>query len=205
MESSGHATRSMGLSANANPSTGSAKLPVALCKLNLVGEWNFKPSGCSLPNLEVPIADDVKPAAVVAPPCQDAVEEDGEERYFRFLRETSEIRSLFAEGAICSRCHKGKLGVTFETKCIATTVHTQCSRCHAHSASTTATTGIPQDSQDCNTNYVANIQFVLAQILSGNGGTETSRIIGMLDLPNPSIGQTAFPAIEHDLSFGRTL
>jgi hypothetical protein len=202
MEIGSHATRSKGLSATANPSTGSAKLPVALRKLNSVGEWNFKPSGCSLPNLEGPIADDTKPAAaaVVAHPCQDAVEEEGEEKYFRFLGETSGIRSLFAEGAICSHCKKGQLDVTFETKCIATTVHTRCNRCHAHSASTTATTGIPQDSQDRNTNYAANIQFVLAQILSGNGGTETSRIIGMLDLPNPSIGRTAFPAIEHELS-----
>jgi hypothetical protein len=37
-------------------------------------------------------------------------------------------------------------------------------------------------------------------MLSGNGGTETSRLVGMLDLPNLSIGKTAFPLIESELA-----
>jgi hypothetical protein len=44
-----------------------------------------------------------------------------------------------------------------------------------------------------------NVLVVLAQILNGDRGTETGRIVGMLDLPNKSIAESAFPMIEYDL------
>jgi hypothetical protein len=42
--------------------------------------------------------------------------------------------------------------------------------------------------------------IVLSQILSGNGGSEFGRLLGMLDLPNLSIAKTAFPLLESELS-----
>jgi hypothetical protein len=41
--------------------------------------------------------------------------------------------------------------------------------------------------------------FVLLQILSGDGGMESSRLVGMLDLPNPSIAETSFPSLEYKM------
>jgi hypothetical protein len=198
---SSHATRSKGISPRINPDGSSGKVPVAIRKLNSTGVWNFKPSGCTLPDVERGTSiPNVEPVPLAASLAVESPAEEQTEAYFRFIGETSGIRSLFAEAAVCSHCKRGQLEVTFESKCLATTIHTRCMKCRAHSASTTAHTGIPQDSQDRNTNYAANVLFVLAQLLSGNGGTETSRIIGMLDLPNPSIRTNAFPSIEYELS-----
>ena len=61
-------------------------------------------------------------------------------------------------------------------------------------------TSIPYSEQVCNTNNSANVLFVLSNILSGNGGMEASRVIGMLDLPNLSIAKSMFPKIESELS-----
>jgi hypothetical protein len=206
MERLAHATRSKGIARTSNVGGASGKQPAAVRKLNSNGEWNFKVSGCSLPNVEVDIANtrpssiaEVAHAAVVAEP--EPAGELPANSYFRFIGETESLGHLFNEATVCSQCKRGQLDITFETKCLATSIHTRCRKCRAHSASTTAPTGIPQDgSQDRNINYAANILFVLAQLLSGNGGTETSRIIGMLDLPNQSMGTSAFPALEYELS-----
>jgi hypothetical protein len=201
---SAHATRSKGIVPIKNPATVGAKVPVALRKLNSDGHWNFKTSGCKLPNLEkevTPVVDNATVLPTIANgDSQGAADKESRESFFRYLGETGGLRSLFAEAVVCSQCKRGQLEVTFETKCIATIIHTRCAKCLAHSASPVSTTSIPQDSQDRNTKYAAKVLFVLAQILSGNGGTETSRIIGMLDLPNQSIGSTAFPTIEYELS-----
>jgi hypothetical protein len=196
-----HATRSKGIKPVNNPYASGSKVPVALKKLQSSENWNFKPSGCRLPSLErdLVVIDPPPNSNVASLATNKEVEQSDLESYSRFIGETMAIRDLFEEAAICGHCKKGKLDVSFETKCLATVVHTKCRKCLAHSASTTFSTSIPQENQDRNTNYASNVLFVLAQILSGNGGTETSRIVGMLDLPNPSIGDTAFPSIEYEL------
>jgi hypothetical protein len=140
---------------------------------------------------------DSDPVASLA--STEAVEDEVLESFSRFLGETGSLRDLIAEAAICGHCKKGKLNVTFDTKCLATSIHTRCENCHAHSASSTRSTRIPQESQDRNTSYAANVEFFLAQLLSGNGGTKSSHIVGMLDLLNQSIGTTAFPLLEYEI------
>jgi hypothetical protein len=172
-----------------------------LRKLHSDGEWNFKTSGCSLPVLEASSDEECTPPKItdVASANTDEQHEAALEPYSRFIGETEALRVLFEESAICSSCKKGKLDISFQTKCLATMIHTHCRKCLAHSASTTAQTKIPQEAHDRNTNYAANVLFVLAQLLSDNGSTETSHVVGMLDFPNPSIGETAYPTIEYEI------
>jgi hypothetical protein len=199
MERLVHATRSKGIKPATNLSLPGSKVPAAIKKLQSGEDWNFKASGCRLPS----ISWNDSAQAVVAPAVntnEESESEDEIESYSRFIGETVAIRNLFQESSVCASCKRGKLLVSYETKCLATTVHTRCEKCLAHCASTTTSTSIPQASQDRNTNYASNVLFVLAQILLGNGGTETSRILSMLDLPNSvSIADTAFPSIEYDL------
>jgi hypothetical protein len=206
MEKLGHATRSKGIAANPAPSWSGGKAPSAVRKLGSNGTWNFKSSGCTLPNLEpaeLPSVT-VKPSASlhnveaiadIGPEIQEP------ESYFRFLGETQALRDLFKESAVCGSCKRGQLEVAFTSNCVATSVHTKCSNCLTHWTSPTASTGIPQeDGRVRNSQHAANVLLVLSQILSGNGGTETGRLIGMLDLPNLSIAKTAFPLLESELS-----
>jgi hypothetical protein len=41
--------------------------------------------------------------------------------------------------------------------------------------------------------------FALSQILSGDGRMESSHLVGMLDLPNPSIAEMSFPLLEYKI------
>jgi hypothetical protein len=208
MEIKCHATRSRGIRDNASVSwNGIGKVPVAVRKLMSKEEWNFKPSGCRLPVPEESSRRKERIPTIEKPNCDVEspslpVDAGSGEPFSRYIGETKSLRDLFLEAAVCGSCRKGKLDVTFITKCVATFIHTRCRNCQAHSASCASTTTIPQSNQpnqDRNTNYASNVLFVLAQLLSGNGGTESSRIVGMLDLPNPSIGKTAFPSIEYEI------
>lgn len=106
------------------------------------------------------------------------------------------------EAAVCSNCRKGKLALTLEHYGLATTVHTNCTLCHSHSASNVQRTEIPRGDQIRNTDFAVNCLFVLSQMLSGDGGTESSKLLGLLDLPRPtSMGPDIFPAMEADLAY----
>jgi hypothetical protein len=201
MDRLGRATRSKGgIKPVANVPTSTGKLPLAVRQLQSAAFWNMKPSGCALPTLDV---DSSSKEEVTQEPNVSSIpteeEDDKKEIHSRFIGETESIRVLIHEAAVCGNCKKGKLEMTFETKCLATVLNTKCTICGAHSASTCSNTRIPQESHDRNTNYATNVLFVLAQLLSSDGGTEASRIVGMLDLPNASIGETAFASMEYEL------
>jgi hypothetical protein len=145
-----HATRSKGIKFTNQPGRGHTKVPATLRKLNSIGEWNFKPSGCrkSLPSETViqdasyKTADDISDGVATAGISLSADDEE-QEPYVRFLGETGSIRELFADAVFCGTCKRGKLELTFETKCLATSIHTRCKKCQTHSTSSTTHTGIP--------------------------------------------------------------
>jgi hypothetical protein len=123
---------------------------------------------------------------------------------FRFLGETEGIRQLvIAEAAVCANCKKGKLLVSFESVGIATDIHTKCSHCKQWSSSGYESTEMSSGPKSIarNTHQSANILFVLAMLLSGDGGTEARHITGLLDMPtSASIDRTNFPSIKYDLA-----
>jgi hypothetical protein len=177
--------------------------PSADKKLGSTGNWNFKPSRCCLPDVEGPVTAEVNTIAgtVLEQPFVVDEEEQEPENYFRFIGETQSIRELFHKAAICGQCKKGKLEVTFKSNCVATWLHTKCDNCLTHCASSTTPTSIPQeDGRLRNSYHGSNVLLVFSQILSGNGGTETGRLVGMLDLPNLSIAKTAFLLLESELA-----
>jgi hypothetical protein len=148
MDRLGHATRSRGIKQPATTSWSGGKVPSAVRKLVTDGNWNFKASGCSLPEVESPVRLPVMPVAAVMPSVGEHVEADDQERdeeqeaesYCRFIGETDSLRQLFLESAVCSVCRKGSLEISFESNCIATSVHTRCTNCQTHCASSTAAT-----------------------------------------------------------------
>jgi hypothetical protein len=208
MERLRHATRSKGIVASNSASWSGGRAPAAVRKLGVSGDWNFKPAGCRLPDVEgngnSSVEDEdvgVEVTGAMEEPDTSDEENNEIESYYRFIGETEAIRDLFLESAVCGACKKGSLEVSFDSSCIATSVHTRCTTCHTHCASTTTQTSIPQpDGRMQNTRHAANVLLVLSQLLSGNGGTETSRLIGMLDLPTLSISETAFPYLEIELA-----
>ena len=133
MERLVHATRSRGI---VKPTTESSrpggKVPVAVRQLQSGSGWTWKKSGCKLPSLEPTSPEqckdpDINVAATIADEIQEAKEQ--EEPFFRFFGETTGVRDLITEAALCSSCKRGKLEVTFESKCLATTIHTRCMNC----------------------------------------------------------------------------
>jgi hypothetical protein len=198
-----HATRSKGI--QKAPITGAGNVPLAVRQLKSAGGWNFKTSGCKLP----PVYSSSNGGSSSESEDGSLASESSDdnlttgilpmESYSRYIGETAGIRELFNEAAICGNCKKGKLIVTFESKCLSTTIHTKCDNCLAHSATPNVATGMKGNGCARNTEYATNVLIVLAQLLNGDGGTETGRIVGMLDLPNQSIAESAFPMIEYDL------
>jgi len=116
----------------------------------------------------VSLQDDEKTTAVVEPA--------------RFLAECEGVRDVIAESAVCRVCKKGSLSVTFKSIGIVSKLHTRCSHCKAHSASSVQRTGIisAAERQDA---YAANILYVLSMMASGDGGTEAGRCASFLHLP----------------------
>jgi hypothetical protein len=139
-----HGTRSKGMINTVIP-TGS-KVPMAVQQLKTADDWNFKPSGCKLPAFDDPpessSLDESLDSNTSDEEETDEDTKEAAESYWRFIGDTGGIRELFSESAVCSNCKKGKLVVTFDSKCLHTTIHTRCENCQAQSATPTITTGM---------------------------------------------------------------
>jgi hypothetical protein len=126
-----HATRSKGIAAASIPWK-AGTVPIAVRKLQSKGESTFKPSGCRLPstkgcNDSVKSDDNMSSSAGSSTSDEEAsIEDEKPEDYFRFIGETEATRGLITEAAVCRACKKGTLVVSFETKCLATSIHTWC-------------------------------------------------------------------------------
>lgn len=130
--------------------------------------------------------------------------QEATEDYYRFIGETAALRQLFTEAAVCRSCRKGTLNVTFDSVCLGTVIETKCTRpvCQSRSRSTLEGTSMVKGKHNRITDYAINVEYVLSMILSGDGGTEAGRTLGLMDLPNgtSTMQKTSFPAIEYELS-----
>ena len=105
MERLVHATRSKGVANGQDPVWKSGKAPAAVRKLQSKEEWNFKPSGCTLPGFSSASSSDDSDTTADS----DNEEEDEEDvspfandqKSFRFIGETKGVADLFAEAAVC--------------------------------------------------------------------------------------------------------
>lgn len=94
----------------------------------------------------------------------------------------------------CPHCG-ARLKISFPTVCIASGCLIRCSHCQFDvvSPATKATLNLPDRLQsgrrtprgvERNTDFAANIIFVLSFVASGDGGTEAGRTLGLMGLPN---------------------
>ena len=173
-------------------------------------DWKFKGSSCKKVEVEGITFPGPSPAVLsdnclVTPNVKVANREATEctEEYHHFVGETGALRKLFLESSVCRHCRKGNLDVTFDTVGIGTVVQTKCdfpdcgSRCRSSIEGTSLEKGKHRRTSD----WAINIQCVLAMMLSGDGGAEAGRMLGMMDLPhNSSMEKDTFPKIESELS-----
>ena len=173
--------------------------------------FQFKTSSCKKqcvePKSPPPVPTPVPVVAVAVPPVADSTEEADD--CTRFIGELEALRQLMKESSVCRSCKKGTLTVTLDTVCLATSINTRCSHCDTLCASDIlgasdgkAEAGSPSLKGHCkSTDYAVNNLFVLAMMLSGDGGTESGRVMGLLDLPNhSSMSKSTFADLESRLA-----
>lgn len=123
----------------------------------------------------------------------------------RGILELRKLRNLIARNSQCQLCNSKDVKVSFPTICIATHTVINCNECvwQDGGADKPAPAAVPLAPNQShlkvrNTDFAVNIQFVLAHLAGGDGGTEASRILGFLGLPKAtSMGSRAFTDIEY--------
>ena len=185
------------------PAKGAVITP-AVKKLISEDGWNFKGSGTKkqeihyTPQKKAPSSDDEDDSSY----STDSSSEDDDESlgYYRFIAETEAVRCLFRESAVCRHCKKGELDIDFKSVLLGTTIQTRCSNCDTQCASDVQKTNLPKESHVLLSDLAINSLFVLAMMLSGDGGTESAKLLGLLDLPRAaSVDRSSFPCIEYDV------
>lgn len=158
-------------------------MPAVVRKLMREDGWNSK-VGCHKKVVaESPTAPQKTGEPVVT---REATDEPEKESHSRIVCETEEIRQLFLEGAVCCFCEKENLTVSFESNCVNSNVKTKCSNARCATVCETASVGtalLSGKTAARKLECAAKILFVLAQMLSGDGGMESSRLLGLLDPP----------------------
>ena len=81
---------------------------------------------------------------------------------------------------MCSHCH-GRLEVTFPSWCV-TTIPTLV--CKGKCGISRLPPVFPRFKRTANTDFALNLHYVLGFMCSGDGGTESQRLLGFLDLPH---------------------
>ena len=171
----------------------------------LLSETGWTMRGSSAKKTEIHYTPEKVQPPVVQSPLEaemfsDASSSEGEEddnEYCRFITEVQAVKDLFHESAVCRQCKKGGLKVEFKSYLLGTSIVTKCSNCFTQCSSDVQRTTIPSTSHLQLSDYAVNCLFVLAMMLSGDGGTEAAKILGLLDLPrSASIDRSAFPTVE---------
>ena len=127
----------------------------------------------------------------------------------RVLLEAGMMQDLMEEHIKCPMC-QARVVVCFPTVCIASGCRIDCSdrmcafvRMARPQASILPFIGNNVGSPFIvrNTDYAANIAFVLAFIASGDGGKEAERLLGLLGMPNSTtMEKRSFTTIEEKIS-----
>ena len=208
MSSFARATRSSskGVASNGStlvPKEGAIVTP-AVKKLLSEQGWNIKASGTkkqdihySPPRKPNPIAAEDNSTVHSCSSCDDNIEED----FYRYFGETQALRDIFKESSICRQCKKGELVLDFNSVGLATIVSTRCSNCSTHCSTSLQGATTPITSHSRLSDYAVNTLFVLCMMLSGDGGTEAGKLVGLLDLPSSaSMDRSTYPTIEDDLA-----
>ena len=192
-----------GISSTFIPEKGAVITP-AVKKLISEEGWNFKTSSSKkqeihyTPQKKVPSSDEEDDSSYST--TSSSEEDDDNYGYYRFIAETEAVRSLFQESAVCRHCKKGELDIDFHSVLLGTTIQTRCTNCDTQCASDVQRTNMPKEAHVRLTDYAINCLFVLAMILSGDGGTEAAKLLGLLDLPrSASIDRSSFPCIEYNI------
>ena len=116
----------------------------------------------------------------------------------RVLLDASPLKTMLEMHlAPCPHC-RSRLEVSFPTVCVASGCQLKCpeKECPFTATSTPELTEFVISSSGSsqkigrNTDYAANILYVVGFIASGDGGTEAARILGLLGLPNSTTMQS---------------
>ena len=109
----------------------------------------------------------------------------------------------------CPTCGSG-LALSFPTACIATSCRLTCKNtieCTYADLSKPSRCDVPlledagSEKIERNTDHAVNVLYVISHLNSGNGGTEASRLLGLLGLPNSTTMQSgSFSSIEKELA-----
>jgi hypothetical protein len=143
-------------------------------------------------------------------PCAPSEEALGDESASRALVDISPLVHLISENAVCKRCRKKGLILSFPTHGIIAVPKLTCSSCENKDDPWEVVADVPKvklrgvsqnkNNVPTNVDYAANVDFVMGMIAAGDGGTEAAKVLGFLDLPcNRSAEQTYFSRIEQKL------
>lgn len=134
----------------------------------------------------------------------DTMEED-EPQPTRVLLETELLSNIMEKHILCPLC-KCSVSVTFPSVCIASGVRIDCGDklCTYREVKKPAAANIPVLGSPLivrNTDYQANIAYVISFLASGDGGKEAERLLGFLGLPNcTTMEKRSWPNNERRLS-----
>ena len=128
----------------------------------------------------------------------------------RVIVEVNPVTAMLEKHLKCPECD-GFLAVSFPTTCLATSVRLECRNkmncTYAVVQKPALAKSIPlaDDAGSAlivrNTDYAANVLYVLGFVASGDGGTEAARLLGLLGLPNSTTMKSrSFGTIEKELS-----
>ena len=116
----------------------------------------------------------------------------------RFIGETAAMVKMMEEFMICPRCNE-KVSVTMTSKGsgIATFTRIECAdiTCTFVHVDSPLPANVPllenagSENIKRNTDYAVNVLYVLGLMASGDGGTEATRLLGLLGLPNATTMQ----------------
>ena len=180
------------------PARGTVVTP-ALKKLLSDDGWNMKVAGTRKQEIHY-TPEKAQPTYSSTSESSESEDEDYGD-YYRYIGETESLKKLFAESSICRHCNKGELEIEFKSVLVGTSIKTKCKECDTQCVSEVQGTQLPKDKHSRLTDCAVNCLLVLAMILSGDGGTETGKLLGMLDLPRAtSVDRSQYPQIEYDLS-----
>jgi hypothetical protein len=120
----------------------------------------------------------------------------------RVILEVDSLTKAVETNSICKECN-GSLALVVKTTCLASSIVLSCcnSDCgfvyHAEQPAATTIHERTNDNRERNTDYAANVMYVVSFLSMGDGGSEAARLLELLGLPNDTTMESrSFTIIE---------